>query len=213
MPRRLRARDPVSRSPHDDHDQQAEEIASLFVEHADEVAAWASRLGGPMIDVDDIVQEVFVVLHRRLFRFRRESSARTWLYGITTNIVHQQRRKARRRRWFGRGQPQDRIELERPAQPTPIEELERHRRTLAVYRVLDEMRAHHRDVLILFEIEGLSGEEISELTRIALATVWVRLHRAREEFGRIARRLIPDEVDEIEARLSAERDRLGRRAR
>src|ERR1700761_4251422 len=114
------------------------DVAQLFEEHAQRVAGWASRLGGPMLELDDVVQEVFVIVHRRLGQFRGQSSVSSWLYGITANVVRQQRRRARRRRWFGIGQ---REELEPPGRPlTPVEELERWRRTLAVYRVLDQMR-------------------------------------------------------------------------
>src|SRR5215468_8530803 len=76
------------------------DAAQLFEQHADTVAGWASRLGGPAVDVEDVVQEVFVIVHRRLERFRGNANITTWLYGITANIVYQQRRKAKRRRWF-----------------------------------------------------------------------------------------------------------------
>lgn len=214
MDRRLIQRDPVPRSPDDSDGSRfgRDDAASLFEAHADDVAGWASRLGGPLIDVEDTVQEVFIIVHRRIDRFRGESSVKSWLYGITANVVRQQRRKARRRRWFGRGAADADVDATRASQPTPIEELERHRRTLAVYRVLDAMRETNRAILILFELENLSGETIAELLGIRVATVWVRLHRAREEFSRLARKLIPDEVEDVETRLAA-RDHSKRGAR
>ena len=60
------------------------------------------------------------------------------------------------------------------------------------------MREVNRNVLILFEIEGLSGEEVATLTGMKISTFWVRVHRAREEFSRLARKLIPGVVDEFE---------------
>lgn len=214
MDRRLIQRDPVPRSPDDSDGRRLgrDDSASLFEAHADEVATWASRLGGPLLDVEDAVQEVFIIVHRRLDRFRGDSSVTSWLYGITANVVRQQRRKARRRRWFGRGADASDPDAKRAAQPTPIEEIERHRRTRAVYRVLDAMRETNRAILILFELEGLTGQAIAELMTIQVATVWVRLHRAREEFSRLARKLIPDEVEEVEARL-APRDHSNKGAR
>ncbi|HEX4457000.1 MAG TPA: sigma-70 family RNA polymerase sigma factor [Polyangia bacterium] len=179
------------------------DAASLFETYADQVGMWAARLGGPMLDVEDTVQEVFIIVHRRSARFRGDSSLKSWLYGITANVVRQQRRKARRRRWFGRGSEDAATELAVAAQPTPVEELERDRRTRAVYRVLDAMRETNRALLILFELEGLAGEEIAELLAMRVATVWVKLHRAREEFSRLARQLIPAEVEEAELRFAA----------
>ena len=52
----------------------------LYREQVEQVARWAARLGGAEIDVDDVVQEVFVAVHKQLPKFRGESSVRTWLY-------------------------------------------------------------------------------------------------------------------------------------
>jgi RNA polymerase sigma-70 factor (ECF subfamily) len=205
-------RKPVSRLPQDGFEVaggDSPDAAQLFAAHAQRVAGWASRLGGPMLEVEDVVQEVFVIVHRRLGRFRGKATVTTWLYGITANVVRQQRRRARRRRWFGIGQS---TELEPPGRPlTPVEELERWRRTLAVYRVLDQMRESNRTILILADIEGLPGDEIAALTQLKVGTVWVRIHRAREEFSRLARKLIPDEVAAIEAARAVGDDERGTR--
>lgn len=174
------------------------DAAALFATHAQRVAGWVSRLGGPTLEVEDVVQEVFVLVHRRRARFRGDATITSWLYGITANVVRQQRRRARRRRWFGIGHAESAGDGE-PSHPlTPVEELERWRRARAVYRVLDRMREAHRTMLILADIEGLSGDEIAALTQTKVGTVWVRIHRAREEFSRLARKLIPDEVAAIE---------------
>ena len=198
MSRRLIDRPVVSPSsdgPPHPADAATADPATLFREHANTVAGWAARLGGPGIDVEDVLQDVFIIVHRQAARFRGESSVKSWLYGITANVVRQQRRRARRRRWFGSGSdPLD----EAPSVPTPVEEIERKRRNLAVYRVLDSMRDLNRTLLILSEIEGLGGDQIAELTGMKVGTVWVRLHRARAEFSQLARKLIPDEVAAIE---------------
>jgi RNA polymerase sigma-70 factor (ECF subfamily) len=193
-------RTPVSHLPEDRAEPRGPEplrAAQLYEAHADAVAGWASRLGGPKIEAEDVVQEVFVIVHRRLEQFRGDARVTSWLYGITANVVRQQRRKAWRRRWFGIGQ--EPVDEERTSQPTPIEEIERRRRVVAVYRVLDAMRERSRTLLILAEIEGLSGDQVAELLNLKIGTVWVSLHRARAEFSRLARKLIPDEVDAIEA--------------
>src|SRR5262249_34264007 len=156
--RRPMSGEKVSHSPKAPH-MRPLDAGRVFEEHADRVAGWASRLAGPALDVEDLVQEVFVIVQRRLDRFRGDASITTWLYGITANVVHQQRRRAIRRRWFGRGPELVEDEIA-SGQPTPLDELQKRRRTIAVYRVLDRMREANRDVLILFEIEGLSGEDI-----------------------------------------------------
>jgi len=157
------------------------DVVSLYRVHARRVAAWAALLGGPNVDPADVVQEVFLIVHRRLESYRRDAAITSWLYGITTNVVRNRRRSAKLRRWFG--QPVDEMADQLPAAgPTPIEVLERRRMSAMVYRVLDRMHEKYRAPLMLFEIQGLSGEEIAQLLGLKLPLVWVRLKRAREQF-------------------------------
>jgi RNA polymerase sigma-70 factor, ECF subfamily len=151
----------------------------LYREHVEDVARWAARLGGAGIDVDDVVQEVFVAVHKQLPGFRGESTVRTWLYRITANQVGERRRRDRWRR-FLRGSDK---EAERMASPalTPVEALERREAAARVYRALDAMNDRYRTLVILFELEQLSGQEIAELTGMSLDSVWVTLHRARAQ--------------------------------
>jgi RNA polymerase sigma-70 factor (ECF subfamily) len=158
------------------------DLDELYRAHAATVSLWASRLGGPSADVDDLVHEIFLVAERRLADFRGEAKVTTWLYRITERVVRERRRKERFRRWFGQTR---RADLERalsPAPLTPVEELERRRATETVYRILDRLPEKYRVVLILFELEGASGEEIAARTGRKLPTVWVHLHRARTRF-------------------------------
>lgn len=154
-------------------------LEDLYRQHAPEVARWAGRLSGPGLDVEDLVHEVFCTVHRLLPGFRGEARMTTWLYRITANVVRDRRRQERRRwhrvmAWFCEGQSAE------PA-PTPAEALERRQAGVLLYRLLDELREEHRTVLILFELEGMSGEAIAELMNTQLNTVWVWLHRARAE--------------------------------
>lgn len=155
----------------------------VYREHATSVGRWVKRLGGPCIDSEDAVHEVFLVAQRRLGEFRGEARVTTWLYRIAERVARHHRRRARLRRWLGRGRTDDiaRATTGR-ARLTPVEELERMESAAAVYRVLDRLPDKYRTVLVLFELERASGEEIAELTATKLATVWVRLHRARALF-------------------------------
>jgi len=71
--------------------------------------------------------------------------------------------------------------------PGPERALMRKDAQLQVSRILSHMRQKKRDVFVLFELEGLPGEEIARRLRIPVATVWTRLFHARREFARIAR--------------------------
>ena len=73
--------------------------------------------------------------------------------------------------------------------PNPEEEIQRQQASARLYKVLDRMPEKYRQVLVLFEMEEMAGEEIAALTGIKVATVWVQLHRARERFRTEMRRL------------------------
>ena len=155
------------------------DLDALYREHAPAVARWVAHLGGPGLDVDDLVHEVFLVAHRRLAEFRGAAKITTWLYRITEKVVSARRRRERVRRWKRRVWRGDVEGATATSHLTPVEELERQRAREDVYRVLDRLGDKYRRLLILFELEGLSGEQIAALTETKLATVWVRLRRAR----------------------------------
>ena len=164
-------------------------LDALYRAHAATVARWAAKLAGPFVDVEDLVHEIFLVARRRLPEFRGDAKVTTWLYRITERVALENRRKDRFRRWFSRARQ---VEIEGAiSQPhlTPVDELERRQSTETVYRILDRMPDKYRTVLILFELEDLSGEEIAALTGLKLATVWVHLHRARARFLAEVRRV------------------------
>jgi len=158
------------------------DLDEIYRAHAGTVARWVGHLGGPTADVDDLVHEIFLVADRRLPQFRGDAKVTTWLYRITEHVVRGRRRNDRIRRWLGRTRSADLARATSPTQLTPIEELERRRAVATVYRILDRLPERYREVLILFELEGASGEEIAALTGRKLATVWVHLHRARRQF-------------------------------
>lgn len=145
-----------------------------------EVCRWIRARGGPESDLEDLAQEIFLVARRRLPDFDG-GNLPGWLYRITAFTVSDHRRRA----WFRRvvRRPRD-VALEELAQPGdgPAEIAERRQAEAALQRVLARLSDRHREALVLFEIEGYSGEEIARLLEIPVATVWTRLHHARKAF-------------------------------
>jgi RNA polymerase sigma-70 factor, ECF subfamily len=158
------------------------DLDALYRAHAATVARWASRLAGPGVDVEDLVHEIFLVAARRLSEFRGEAKVTTWLYRITERVALDGRRRDRFRRWFSHVRSLEIEQVYSHSQPTPLDALERRQSIEMVYRILDRMPDRYRTVLILFELEEMSGEEIAALTGIKQTTVWVHLHRARARF-------------------------------
>ena len=155
-----------------------EPLDGLYEQHASDVKRWARRLAGPRADLEDLVHDVFVIALRRRFSYRGDASVKTWLFRITHHVVRSRMRRGFiRRLLFSRHQ--DALVSLAPTPSTPQEEIERRERHVRLYHALDQLSDSYRTPLILYEIEGLSGEEVAELSGISLATVWVRLHRGR----------------------------------
>lgn len=168
------------------------DVESVYRAHVADVTRWVSRLAGPDGDVEDIVHDVFLVVERRLRQFRGDAKITTWLYEIAVRIVHSRRR---RKRWLGwiahRGSPRPGemaavIAMKQAATdaPSALDLLEREETSRTVYAMLEKLPEKYRTVLILFELEGLSGEDIASITGTSVANVWVRLFRGREKILR-----------------------------
>jgi RNA polymerase sigma-70 factor (ECF subfamily) len=159
------------------------DLGRVYRDHAGQVARWAQRLLGPACEVEDVLHEVFLVAHRRWPEFRGDAHVTTWLYAITQKVVLDVRRKRRWRRWLGLGREQAGDIV--ATAPGPLRALEGRQATVLTYRLLDKLPEAERTALILFELEGLAGEEIAALTGEAIGTIWVRLHRARTRFRKL----------------------------
>jgi RNA polymerase sigma-70 factor, ECF subfamily len=158
--------------------ERSDPLDDLYARHATDVRRWARRLAGPSADLEDLVHDVFVVALRRRFNSDGGGSITTWLFRITHHVVSRRRRRALIRGvLFGRRR--DEMAEAAPPASTPYEEIERRERHQRLYRALDTLPDDYRTALILYEIEGLPGEQVAQLTGISLGTLWVRLHRGR----------------------------------
>ncbi len=158
----------------------------LYDAHFDFVWRVARRLGTPEAELDDVCQETFLIAFRRLDSFR-EGRFTTWLYRIAANVAserHRRRRVARTFSWLF-GQPASEPVVERG----PDAQVESREAEEIALRVLERMGRKKREVFVLFEIEGLSGEEVAERVGCRLETVWTRLHYARKDFARLVKQL------------------------
>ena len=160
------------------------DIDALYRAHARTVARWALRLGGPAVDPEDVVQEVFLVAKRRLRTFVPGGQATTWLFRTTEKIVRGLRRRQRVRRMLLA--PVEKLLFsETSPGPSALERIERDETVRAVYAILDRLPERLRRVLVLFELEGLSTQAIAELLGTRVTTVRVWLFRARARFAAI----------------------------
>ncbi len=152
-------------------------LDAIYRAEAARISAWIRRLD-PDGDTEDLLHEVFLVVEKRLSSFRGDSTLGTWLHAITARVVSAKRRRRRVRRFlFGREEPA--LRAERRAPRTPEELVEGREVGLSLYELLDSLSERDRTLLILHELDGLSGAELAEVTGLSPSGVFVALHRAR----------------------------------
>lgn len=156
-------------------------FSAVYAAHAQTVARWAARLGGPSADVEDITQEVFVVVNRRLSEFRGDGRMSTWLFGITAKVAANERRRRKLRHLWFRLVPGAGDDAPAPADGA-LEQLEKRERRVLFHRALDRLNERHRRALVLFELEEMSVEEVAAHLELRPGNVRVLLHRARAAF-------------------------------
>jgi RNA polymerase sigma-70 factor (ECF subfamily) len=155
------------------------------------VLCFLRRMGIPSAELDDACQDVFLQVFRYLDRFERRAEFRTWLYKICLSQANRVRRRRRIRHALEWIVGYEASIPATPAQPDWSDAMVAYR----VGQVLDRMKAIHREVFVLYELEGLEGEEITRILGCPYSTVRRRLHYARVEFETLLR----SETEEVKS--------------
>jgi RNA polymerase sigma-70 factor, ECF subfamily len=150
-------------------------VREVFDEHAGYIWRTFRHLGVPEPDVEDLCQEVFVVVHRKLDEFAGRSTLKTWLYGICLRVASDHRRRAHVRNERAHADPAGHLAAASELRPDARAEA---RATLQA--LLAELDDDKRTVLVLYELEGLTMKEVAEVVGCPLQTAYSRLHAARE---------------------------------
>lgn len=171
----------VSISPHPPVALSAREadeaFADLYREHAAFVWRCLRGLGVAAPQLEDAAQDVFVVVHQRLPSFQRESTVRTWIFGIVRRIAYRYRRTAKRK-----GGAASLEQEPAAAGPGPLEHLQDEQAAAFVDEFSSQLERRKREVFVLGVLEGLSVPEIAEALGVPLNTAYTRLRRARADF-------------------------------
>jgi RNA polymerase sigma-70 factor (ECF subfamily) len=150
---------------------------ALFRAHAAFVAGFLIRLGIERREIDDAVQEVFLIAHRRGGFVAGPAQPATWLGAIALRVASGLRRTRKRR------PPEAEVDLEAQDEgPTPFDAAATAEGWDRVQQALDTLSLEHRAVFILYEIEGEPCESIAAGLGIPVGTVYSRLHAARRGF-------------------------------
>lgn len=164
--------------------ERAMPFAELYQRHFSFVWRNVRRLVDMDAVVDDLVQDVFLVVVRRLPDFEWRSSPKTWLFGILLNVVREHRRSVRRK---GQRQSTDFDAMVDPREG-PHASAEKAQALRVVQQLLAQLDDAKREVFVLAELEQMTAPEIVEVTGMPLSTVYSRLRDARREIEAAARR-------------------------
>ena len=158
------------------------QLSAVYDDYASFVWATLHRCGIAPSDLDDALQEVFLVVHRRLSTYRGDGLLTAWLYGICVRVANNHRRRAHVRR----ERPTDVV----PEDPTatlvrdPEQEASQVQLRERLQTIMNDMDCDRRALMVMYEVDELSCEEIASFLNIPIGTVHSRLHAARKDFQR-----------------------------
>ncbi len=155
------------------------DLATIYDRHANFVWCVAKRLGVPEGALEDVMHDVFVIVHRRLDDYDGRAALTSWLYGITRGVASNHRR--------GRAREARRIERANPKPQTlpPTDDAAQRREAAAfVRRFLGSLDAHKREIFTLVDLEGVSVKDAAAIAGINVNTAHARLRAARLAFKR-----------------------------
>lgn len=155
---------------------------ALYRAHADFVARFLLRLGANGQDVPDLLQEVFLVAHRRGGFTLGRAKPTTWLAEISFRVLSDRRKKIRRKL---EDADVDTVHLAPSQRSSPSETAESRQALARVQQALETLTPEKRAVFVLFELEGESCDAIARGLGIPVGTVYSRLHAARRDFTKV----------------------------
>ena len=163
-------------------------FTELYARNVDQVYVQITRLIGPVADREDVLQQVFLALHRALPRFRGESAFSTFLYRITVNATYDYLRHRRRR---AATHDAAAIDALIDGDPGPEDRARRREELRLIFALLDRIKPKKRIAFVLVAVEGLTLGEAAELVGARADAVKQRVLHARRELIALLERSEP----------------------
>ncbi|MBL8920985.1 MAG: sigma-70 family RNA polymerase sigma factor [Myxococcaceae bacterium] len=161
--------------------------------HQDRVYDFCVRMLNDREEAFDLTQEIFLSIHQNVDKFRADAKLTTWIFRISRNHCLNRLKYLKRR---GRGRSEEFGEVNEHAisesmggSSAPDDAVVRQRERQLVHKAIEELDEEQRSLVVLRDVEGLSYDEIMEITELPEGTVKSRLHRAREKLAGILARL------------------------
>ncbi len=163
---------------------EMEAFERLYQTYHRRVYSLCLRLVGNVADAEDLTQEVFLHLYRKISSFRGDSAFTTWLHRLTVNLVlmHLRRRRPNY-------EPMDDTELKALLEAHRADDgMSRIVDRIALERALMALPIGYRTILVLHDLEGYGHEEIARMLGVTVGTTKSQLHKARLRLRRMLKR-------------------------
>ena len=169
----------------------------LVSRYKDPLMNFSSRYLGDRDEADDVVQETFVRVYRKIHTYKPVARFSTWIYTIATNLVKSHYRRRKRHPALSISQSvggENQSEYEIPDNRyRPDAEAARSVRQSIIENALASLSHKYREIVILCDIEDLSYEEICSITGLNIGTVKSRLNRGRSQLQVLLKDILKDE--------------------
>ncbi len=156
-------------------------LQAIYKEYFDFVWSSARHLGATSDVIDDVVQDVFIVIHSKLATLQRPEALRSWIYGIVRRTASDYRRSRRTRDAAGARLGAE-LKSGRPSQLSPLDMAERNAELELLESVLAELDEPKREVFVMVEVLEMTVPEVVQSLEIPLNTAYSRLRLARQSF-------------------------------
>lgn len=165
--------------------------------HKNAIVSFLFRFTGDFRTAEDLAQEAFLRVFKKIQDYNSTAKFSTWLYTIASNLAKDEfkrrsRHPARSLDWRGGGDTTRDMPQAKAADTTssvPGARLEKDEVRLSVNKALDLLEAHDREILVLKDVQGLSYDEISEILSLPMGTVKSRISRARTAFKEVWKKM------------------------
>jgi RNA polymerase sigma-70 factor (ECF subfamily) len=175
-------------------------LKTIYKEYFDFVWSSARHLGAAGDAIDDVVQDVFIVIHHKLATLQRPEALRSWIYGIVRRTVSDYRRSRRNRDAAGARLGAE-FKSTLPSQPSPLDMAERSAELALLESVLSKLDETKREIFVMVEVLEMSVPEVVQVLEIPLNTAYSRLRLARQSFEEaLARHEARDEENQKSCR-------------
>ncbi len=193
------ARDPDASLVRDLKCGTPEGFRELLSRYQNSIFAYVAHLINDPVEAEDVTQDVFVKVFRKIGGFREDCSFKTWLYRIAAN------ESSNRRRWFSRHRSRNLPDAAGPNDPgfaarladprgSPFEQVQHREHRQILNEALQALDPRFREAVVLRDIAGFSYNEVAETLGISMGTVKSRILRGREALKRHLLRSAPSVV-------------------